>query len=133
MKLIVGDYEFTIPDGIKFLPIMRGLWTVYDIQLGIFHIFCHVDIDHHNPEYLKDFILSCTRQDVVLEDVEINGIRGKRYGDYSETRTWIDWYMKKGDSMVCINLQGYGMPDRQERSQFEKIINSLRYIGEKKR
>lgn len=126
MKLNIGPYELIIPEDAKISQIPHAGTTVYDIQWGIFHFFCHIDPNQNNPDYLGTFILGCTKQEVILEDVEINGIHGKRYGAYSKVRTWIDWYMKKGDSMICINLQGYGMPNEREKKQLEETINSLR-------
>jgi hypothetical protein len=73
-------------------------------------------------------LLTDPKQHVDLTPVEINGIRGVKYGDYDRQRTWIDWWMKKGDLMICINLQGVGLPSDAQREMHLKVVESLNYV-----
>jgi len=50
------------------------------------------------------------------------------YGDYSEQMTWIDWWIKKDDCMICLNIQGIGMPSQGVKDDISNILNSLEYI-----
>lgn len=63
--------------------------------------------------------------------VTINGIPGVTHGDYGPPRTWIDWWFKKGDVMICLNLQSvkfpYTEPTQSEKDEHKAIIASLKY------
>jgi hypothetical protein len=61
--------------------------------------------------------------------VEINGIRGVTYGEYNNKRSWIDWWLKTGELMICINLQSYSLATEADKNLHQKVINSLRYIA----
>jgi len=130
MNLQAGHYFLEFPDNLKlekeevnFEAIQRtsSHWTIED---GDFSIRIHLE-EKMNPSDLGEFILSCTKQRVSLSDVCINGIEGKKYGEYSVGRSWIDWWMKEGDQMICINLQGDGFPSDDQKNRLEGVIKSL--------
>jgi len=83
-------------------------------------------------EGLKDFIDQQTRGDVAVAHQNVNGIIGASHGDYCPPRTWIDWWFKKGDTMICFCLQSVAFPvtepSDEERAEHQKILTSLRFI-----
>jgi hypothetical protein len=80
---------------------------------------------------LKAFIDSTTKNNVTTPSLTVNGIPGVTYGDYGPPRTWIDWWFKKGDTMICMSLQSiafpYTEPTQSEKDEHNAIIGSLKY------
>lgn len=81
---------------------------------------------------LKSFIDQQTKGSVYPVPVVVNGIDGETYGDYRPPRTWIDWWFKRGDTMICLNLQSLSFPAAEptaaEAAEHLEIVGSLRYI-----
>lgn len=141
MKLHVGSYLLELPRSAKVSADVAipptdvvgegGLLLV--ALLGKFRFSFHVS-PRGEPQGLADFILSCTKRRVNVVPVVINSIPGVTYGGYDPQRTWIDWWLKKGDGMLCINLQtdvsvdGTSPPSKDELDAHSQVINSVRYI-----
>lgn len=100
------------------------------MRLGRFCLLLHLDA-RHDLTHLKTFIDQQTRENVTPTDLNINGVPGVTYGDYGPRRTWVDYWFKKGDVMLCICLQSVEFPraepDEDERAEHKAIIQSLRY------
>lgn len=112
------------------LESLRGCYG-YEVKMGKHSFLFHTEITDNKPEYLKDFILSQTRQrDIELKEFQINNYKGKMYGDYSDEFTWIDWWIKEGDCMICFNIQGLGEPSEVNKSDILEIFKRLRYQDE---
>src|SRR4029077_16134951 len=81
---------------------------------------------------LKAFIDSTTKNNVTTPSLTVNGIPGVTYGDYGPPRTWIDWWFKKGDTMICMSLQSiafpYTEPTQSEKDEHTAIICSIKYL-----
>ncbi|MHC4160300.1 MAG: hypothetical protein ACYSSO_14640 [Planctomycetota bacterium] len=108
---------------------LKGL-RLYEVKMGTHSFMFSTEIGKRKPEDLAGFIESQTRCLPTLKDITINGCRGKMHGDYSEQMTWIDWWIKRDDCMISLNLQGLGMPSRLIKDDISDILNSLEYIGE---
>jgi hypothetical protein len=81
---------------------------------------------------LKRFIDNSTKSDVTTLPISVNGISGVTYGGYSSPVTWIDWWFKRGDTMICLNLQGTSFPFKEqptkaEVAEHQAIVGSLVY------
>ena len=104
--------------------------TNWIVRLGRFCLLLHLDAQHELGD-LKTFIDQQTRGNVAPTPLEVNGISGVTYGDYGPRRTWVDWWFKKGDVMLCICLQSIEFPraepDYDERAEHTAIIQSLTY------
>jgi hypothetical protein len=141
MKMQIGSYALNLPRSASVSADVDipptdvvgegGLHLV--ALLGRYRFSFHIS-PREEPKYLADFILSCSKQRVTLEPVVVNGIHGVTHGGYNTQRTWIDWWLKKGDSMLCINLQteitvaGAPAPSDDELEAHRQVINSVRYI-----
>ena len=77
--------------------------TSWNITLRRFQLSVHLD-PLGNLNGLKDFIDSVTKSDVIVPTIIVNGIDGVTHGDYWPPQTWIDWWFKKGDLMICMHL-----------------------------
>ncbi len=68
-----------------------------------------------------------------VSKITVNDIAGVKYGSYDGARTWLDWWFKKFDVTLCINLQSTQFPQttptNKEIEQHINIINSIKYIG----
>ena len=136
MKFLIGTYAFLIPPGTEVVAkaVIRPIddfgtgETVWTFQFGDFAFYIRLD-PTDPPEELARFIRSATKKAVDLRPVEINGIKGMSYGDYHEGRSWIDWWLKKGELMICINLQGWKAPTGAEREVHAAVLGSLQYVG----
>src|SRR5262245_48099103 len=134
MKYRIGAYVFELPPSTEVkvkvaIPPVDNFGepsTSWQFLFGAFSFFVHLEASNA-PSGLRDFILGCTKQYVDLTPVEINEITGFKYGDYDRQRSWIDWWMKKGDLMICINLQGDGLPSDSQRETHRRVIESLTY------
>ena len=136
MEFLIGPYSFQLPHRTPvkaepFIPPVDNFGaggTTWQFVLGKFTFFIHLEASG-KPEDLHTFILCCTKESVVLEPIEINGIKGVRYGDYNSQRSWIDWWMKKGELMICINLQGWQLPSKEDEALHRQVMESLRYVA----
>ena len=106
-------------------------FTRWTIGLGRYQIFVHLDA-RHELVGLKEFIDSQTRGDVVVEQLRVNGISGVRHGGYGPLRTWIDWWFKKGDTMMSLCLQSVAFPVTEpsdsERAEHQAVMESVKFI-----
>ena len=131
----VGPYWLTPPGHAVVAANIRGpapsayqvASTNWTVRLGRFQFFLHLDA-LHDPSYLKTLIDWQTKGDVALTSVSINGVT---YGGYGPNRTWIDWWLKKGDTMLCDCLQSVEFPrtepNAEERAEHAAIIASPQY------
>jgi hypothetical protein len=110
------------PD-LKALKGLRG----YEVEMGTHSFIFFTETGDKKLEDLGDYIALETRCKPILKDLTINGCPGKMYGDYSEQMTWINWWIKKGDCMICLNIQGIGMPSQAIKDGVSNILNSLEY------
>jgi len=103
--------------------------THWQIELGRFRLFAHLDPLNGLGE-LKSFIDFSTKGNVTTPPIQVNGIDGVTHGDYGPPRTWIDWWFKKGDTMICLCLQSTSFPmtepTKEEIAEHEAIVESLR-------
>jgi hypothetical protein len=109
------------------LDSLKGFYS-YEVKMGNHSFIFHTQIGNEEPEGLAEFIQSQTRSLPVLKDVEFNGVKGKQHGAYSKEMSWIDWWLKKGDCMICLNVQGMGMPADEIKDDVLNILNGLEYI-----
>jgi hypothetical protein len=108
---------------------LKGFHT-YEVKMGTHSFNFFTEIGNRKPEDMAEFIESQTKYLPALKDITINHCYGKMYGDYSEQMTWIDWWIKRGDCMICLNIQGIGMPSQAVKDDVSNILNSLEYIEE---
>jgi hypothetical protein len=106
---------------------LKGCYS-YEVKMGTHSFIFFTETDNRKPEDLADYLELEIRHLPPLKDITINDCYGKMYGDYSEQMTWIDWWIKKDDCMICFNLQGIGMPSRITKDDVSDILNSLEYI-----
>jgi hypothetical protein len=137
-RFVVGPYWITFPGEATVLadvtgPVPGGYQvavTKWIITLGRFRFFIHLNANE-GIDGLKAFIENTTRCDVVTLSTAVNGIAGATHGAYGPPRTWIDWWFKKGDIMICLCLQSVAFPVTQpttaELAVHREIINSLKY------
>src|SRR5215469_8799202 len=104
--------------------------TQWVITLGRFRIVAHLDATH-DLGGLKSFIDYTTNSNVAVRSLTANGVPGVTHGVYGPPRTWIDWWFKKGDVMICLCLQSVSFPVAtplvDEIAEHESIIGSLKY------
>ncbi len=108
------------------LKVLKGL-RGYEVKMGTHSFIFFTETGDKKLEDLAESIFLETKSLPVLKDITINGCPGKMYGDYSEQMTWIDWWIKKGDCMICLNIQGIGMPSQAIKDDVSNILNSLEY------
>jgi hypothetical protein len=106
---------------------LKGFYS-YEVKMGTHSFIFYTEIDNGKPEDLAESIFLQTKYSPVLQDVTINGCHGKMYGSYSEQMTWIEWWIKRGDCMICFCIQGIGMPSQVVQDDVSDILNSLEYI-----
>ena len=105
-------------------------WTTWVVSLGRFQLFIYLDPNSGFSD-LKSFIDQTTKSDVITSPIGVNNIPGVMHGDYSPPRTWIDWWFKKGDTMICLCLQSkqfpFIEPTPEEVAEHNSIVNSIKY------
>jgi len=111
------------------LKALKGCYS-YEVKMGTHSFIFHTETGNRKPEDLAELFESQTRCLPILKDITINDYHGKMYGNYSDQMTWIDWWFKKEDCMICFNLQGIGMPAQDIKDDVRDILNSLEYIEE---
>ena len=134
----IGPYWLLLPEGTKIsagvseptsgaYQIASTMWTV---SLRRFQIFIHLD-PIHDLDRLKWHIDHVTKSEVVTPSPTVNGVPGVTHGDYGPPRTWIDWWFKKGDTMICLCLQSKSFPctkpTEEEIAEHNAIMHSLKY------
>ena len=107
---------------------MHTRWVVL---IGRFRLGIHLDPISDLGD-LKRFIDHSTKSDVTTSPICVNGVDGVTYGGYASPVTWIDWWFKRGDTMICLNLQGAPFPFKErptedEIAEHKAIVGSLRY------
>lgn len=137
-RLTIGSYWLTLPGSATVSAEVNGptpgayqmASTKWTVALGRFQLFLHLDALHELDD-LKLFVDQQTKANVAPTALVVSGISGVTYGDYGPHRTWIDWWFKKGDIMLCACLQSIEFPrtepDTEERTQHNAIIGSLKY------
>lgn len=110
-----------------------SLWGVgdrYEVNMGGCQFAFHTDVGDKTPQGLADWIFASTKHYPTLTDIVINGIEGKMEGGYSSKMSWIDWWFKKGDCLICFNFQGMGEPSEEIKQDVQTILESMRYEDE---
>ena len=104
--------------------------TKWVVTLDRFQFLIHLD-PINNLGHLKAFIDYTTKSDVTTPVVNVNGVPGVTHGDYGPPTTWIDWWFKKGDTMLCLCLQSKSWPltkpSPAEVAEHNAVVNSLKY------
>jgi hypothetical protein len=104
-------------------------FTHWVIQLGRFQFF--VRLSTKELSELKSFIDYTTKSRVATPSIIANGVQGVTHGDYGPSRTWIDWWFKKGDVTLCLCLQSkvfpVTIPTETEIAEHKAIIASIKY------
>lgn len=108
---------------------LKGCYS-YEVKMGMHSFVFFSESGGRKPGDLAEYVMSQTKYLPTLKDVVINDCYGKMYGEYSEQMTWVDWWIKRGDCMICFNLQGMGMPSQVIKDDVTDVLNSLEYIGE---
>ena len=141
-RLEIGPYRILLPGRatvtaeVKRTPpqadqIASTLWRV---MLDRFQLLIHLD-----PVLglggLKSFIDYTTRSEVVTPSINVNGVPGVTHGGYGPPHTWIDWWFKKGDVMICLCLQDADLSSGaaatgSERAEHRLIIESLTHAAD---
>ena len=108
----------------------QGAWTNWVVTLERFCFRMHLDPIHDLSD-LKSFIDYSSNSSVTTSSITVNGISGVTHGDYLPPRTWIDWWFKKGDTMICLCLQSksfpFTEPNEAEIAEHRAIIESIKY------
>ena len=136
MNHLIGTYQLQLPQGTTIrakhsIPPTKKIGeghTHWEISLGEFILRIHLN-PRGIPSDLAGFILSCTKEYVQLDQIEINGTYGVKFGEYTSPRSWTDWWLKRGDLMICINLQGPARPTSEDIQLHSQILQSLRYVA----
>ena len=120
-----ADLSAVVPGGYR---IVHTHWVAI---IGRFRLGIYLD-PVNDPGDLKTHIDSTTKSFVTTLPVSVHGIAGVTYGDYNSPVTWIDWWFKRGDTMICLNLQGAAFPfleqpTKAEVAEHAAIIGSLMY------
>jgi len=143
----IGSYKLKIPSKYKTDISLTNrdlnineqiLYTYWKIRIDKFYLSINLS-SFHKLDGLKNNIKLITKEDVDVDvDVDVNtitvnDISGVTYGNYEEPRTWIDWWFRKGDTTICINLQSekfpHTKPTKDDILLHQTIINSLQYLG----
>ncbi|MHC5059533.1 MAG: hypothetical protein ACYTFK_00385 [Planctomycetota bacterium] len=106
------------------LEMHKGFYS-YQIEMGKHFLVFYTLVDEGEPDDLEDFAASQTRHRPMkkADDIQINGIKGKKYGSLY----WVAW-LKKGDCLVCLSFEGRGNPSDEIKDKVSNILNSLEYI-----
>ncbi len=134
----VGPYWLALPGSAQVSCEVSKTSAAYTIAhthwialIGRFRLGIHLDPINELCD-LKQFIDHSTKSDVATVEIAVNGVEGVMHGAYASPVTEIDWWFKKGDTMICLNLQGLPFPFRErptdsEVAEHRAIIDSLRY------
>ena len=137
-RLTIGPYWILLPGSASISAEIRmpttdsyqiasTHWVVF---LGRFRLGIHLD-PMNNPDHLTSFIDQVTKGDADTPSISVNAIPGVTHGGYGPPRTWIDWWFKKGDTMICLCLQSKSFPvtepTQAEVEEHNAIISSIKY------
>jgi len=135
-RLSVGPYWLTLPGDAAVCAEVIGprpgayqrALTAWTVIIGRFQLMLHLDALHDLGD-LERLIDQETKGNIT--PLVVNGVSGVTHGDYGPLRTWIDWWFKKGDTMLCACLHSNEFPrtapSEDERVLHHAIIGSLRY------
>jgi hypothetical protein len=130
LRFEFGTYSLEIPTGAvisaEAITRVRPGSTAWRIECGR-HRFAVRLAANSSPADLAPFILSCTKQQVEPSPIVVNGISGVRFGTLSQDQQ-TDWWLKRGELMICISLFGPALRSSDEHAVHERFINSLEYI-----
>jgi hypothetical protein len=136
-RLTIGPYWLLVPEEAKIsaevkMPApgaFRSAPTYWTISMERFWMSVSLD-PLQDLSQLKKYIDYSTQSSVATKTLVVNGLQGVTYGGYMP-RTWIDWHFKKGDTMICLNLQARGsegiQPTTGEELTHRAIVESLKY------
>jgi hypothetical protein len=103
--------------------------THWTIQLGRYQFLVHLSTKELGE--LKSFIDYTTKSDAITRSINVNGVQGVTHGEYGPSRTWIDWWFKKGDVALCLCLQSKALPvtspTEAEIAEHKAMIASIKY------
>jgi hypothetical protein len=108
----------------------QAAWTDWIISFERFQFFIHLDsrLKLSDLKRLFDQTMKCN---VRVNTIGVNGVPGVTHGGYGPPRTWIDWWLKKGDVMICLYLQSrkfaFTEPTPEEMAEHSAIIHSIQY------
>jgi len=104
-------------------------WPSWQFDMGRFYFMIYLRPGELTG--LKAEIDSQTKGDVSTPTLEVNGIPGVRFGDYGPPRTRIDWWLRKGETVLVMSLLSHELPVckpmSNERQQHDTIIQSIKY------
>jgi len=110
-----------------------GVHTHQQVTIGRIQLLIHLD-SVLDPDDLKASIASMTRENAVTPSTTVHGIPGVSYGSCQPAKTQIDWWLKKGDTMICIALLSRSgpvtVPTPEDRDAHAGVIASLTYIAD---
>jgi len=109
------------------LKSLKGFHS-YEVKMGEHSFTFYTMLGNQEPEDLAELGESQTRHRPILKDFNIKNCHGKMCGNYSEEFTSIVWWLKKGNCMICFNLQGFGMPSDEVKSDISNIFENLKYV-----
>jgi len=111
-------------------PARQAAWTDWIISFDRFQFFIHLDSRLRLSD-LKRLFDRTMKSDVRVSCIGVNGVPGVTHGGYGPPRTWIDWWFKKGDVMICLYLQSrkfaFAEPTPEEMAEHSAIIHSIQY------
>ena len=134
----IGPYWILLPGNASISPLVtmptadayQIALTNWVVSIGRFQLLIHLDPINDLPD-LKAFIDRSTKGDVTTPQITVNGVSGVTHGGYGPPRTWIDWWFKKGDTMICLCLQSNSFPvtepNQAEMEEHNAIIGSIKY------
>jgi hypothetical protein len=141
-RLALGAYFITLPESAEIsVSISRpyagthGIaYTHWVAQIGRYRLGIYLDASNDLSQ-LKEFIDSSTKSDITVTTVTVNGIHGVGYGDYASPVTRIDRWFKKGETMLCLDLQETDYfakqpPSPEERDEHLAIIGSITHCAD---
>ena len=137
LRFEVGPYWIQLPANaeicanvIKPTAQHQVAWTDWIISFERFQFFIHLD-SRLKLSDLKRLLDQTMKSDVRVNTVGVNGVPGVTHGGYGPPQTWIDWWFKKGDVMICLYLQprklAFAEPTLEERAEHSAIIHSIQY------
>jgi hypothetical protein len=108
----------------------QSAWTDWTISFERFQFFVHLD-SRLKLSDLKRLYDQTMKSDVRVNTIGVNGVPGVTHGGYGPPRTWIDWWFKRGDVMICLYLQSrkfaFVEPTPEEMAEHSAIIHSIEY------
>jgi hypothetical protein len=136
IRFEVGPYWLQLPAHAEIAANViknQTAWTDWIISFERFQFFIHLD-SRLKLSDLKRLFDQTMKSDVRVNTIGVNGVPGVTHGGYGPPRTWIDWWFKKGDVMICLYLQSknfaFAAPTPEEMAEHSAIIDSIRYAPE---